>query len=164
MDVSETGGSGPPCNLDPRHKAAGSPRYHGIVKGGSSLRRRRPWIAAFLTLALAFSQALVAAYACPLGSPTASDAIDVARVAEAMPDCDGVVAHTVAPGNLCETHCLPGQQVQQADAPTPPLAAQPPLIVRVRSELAAIREAILAREIPATAAPPPRLRFGRLLI
>ena len=115
-------------------------------------------------LALVFSQALVVAYACPFGSPMATDAIDVVLVTEAMPDCDGAPAHGVSSGNLCETHCLPAQQVQQADAPTPPLAAQPPLIVRVRSELAAIVEGVPARPAPATAAPPPRLRFSRLLI
>ena len=113
-------------------------------------------------LALVFSQALVAAYACPLGSqPT--EAI-FAPVADAMPDCDGMPNDAVSPGNLCETHCLPGQQVQQADAPTPPLATQPPLVVRVRSHLAEIGDGIAARPAPATAAPPPRLRFSRLLI
>jgi len=115
-------------------------------------------------LALVFSQAVVAAYACPLGSAAAFDAIDVVRVAEAMPDCDGMPRDAVPPANLCETHCLPGQQVQQADAAIPPLAVQPPLVVRERSELAAIADGIPARQAPATAAPPPRLRFSRLLI
>jgi hypothetical protein len=126
------------------------------------LRRRRPWIAALLMLALVFSQALAAAYACPLGSQ-ATDAIDAAAV-DAMPDCDGAPYDTVSAGNLCETHCLPGRQAQQADAPLPPLAAQPPLVVRVRLDLASIGDGIAARPAPATAAPPPRLRFSRLLI
>lgn len=128
------------------------------------MRRRRPWIAALLMIALAFSQALVAAYACPLGSRATSDVIDVAHAAEAMPDCDGMPDDALSAANLCETHCLPGQQVQQADAPTPPLAAQAPLLVRVRSELAVIGDGIPAGQAPATAAPPPRLRFSRLLI
>ena len=114
-------------------------------------------------LALVFSQALAAAHGCPLGSPAASDAIDVARVADAMPDCDGMPDGAVPPANLCETHCLPGQQLEQVEVPTPPLAAQPPLIVRDRFELAAIADGIPARPAPATAAPP-RLRFSRLLI
>ncbi len=113
-------------------------------------------------LALVFSQALVAAYACPLGS-RATDAI-VVPVAEAMPDCDGMPNEAVLPGNLCETHCLPGQQLQQADAPIPPLAAQTPLVVRRRSDLWEIRDGIPARPAPATAAPPPHVRFSRLLI
>ena len=113
-------------------------------------------------VALVFSQALVAAYACPLGSQ-ATDAV-VARVAEAMPDCDGMPDDAASSGNLCEAHCLPAQQIQLADAPLPPLAAQPPLIVRVRSDLAEICDGIPAQQAPATATPPPRLRFSRLLI
>ena len=113
-------------------------------------------------LAMVFSQALAAAHACPLGSP-ATTAI-VAAVAETMPNCDGMPKDPVSSGNLCETHCLPGQQVQQADVPVPALAAQPPLLVRPRFDLTEIRDGIAARPAPATAAPPPRLRFSRLLI
>lgn len=112
-------------------------------------------------LTLVFSQALVAAYACPLGSQ--AEAI-VAPVADAMPDCDGMPNDMVSPGNLCETHCLPAQQIRQGDAPTPPLAAQPPLVVRMRSDLAEIRDGFATRPAFATAAPPPSLRFSRLLI
>src|SRR5690349_4177765 len=109
-------GTCPHADFDPRHGASPPPRYHVRVNRASPLRRRRPWIAALLMLALVFSQAVVAAYACPLGSAAAFDAIDVVRVAEAMPDCDGMPRDAVPPANLCETHCLPGQQVQQADA------------------------------------------------
>ena len=115
-------------------------------------------------LALVFSQAVVAAYACPLGGRATTDAIGVGHVAESMPDCDGMPDDAVSPGNLCETHCLPGQQVQPSDVPTPPLAAQPPLVVRVRFELAANGDGISAQPAPPSAAPPPRLRFSRLLI
>ena len=113
-------------------------------------------------LALVFSQAVVAAYACPLGSQ--ATAAIVAPVADAMPGCDGMPTAVVAPGNLCETHCLSAQQVQQADSPLPPLSARCPLIVRGQSDLAEIRDGMAARPVPATAAPPPRLRFSRLLI
>jgi hypothetical protein len=115
-------------------------------------------------LALVFSQAVAAAYACPLGGQATMDAIGSGHGAEAMPDCDGMPDDAVPRANLCETHCLTGQQVQPSDAPTPPLAALPPLVVRVRFELAANGDGICAQPAPPTAAPPPRLRFGRLLI
>jgi hypothetical protein len=127
------------------------------------LRRRFKWIAALLTIALVFSQGLVAAHACTVGNPVATQMPGTASAVDRMPDCAGTDHEAPPPANLCETHCLPAQQAQQADVPTAPIAPLPALIVQVPVLLIGPSR-VFADVVPPSAAPPPRLRFSRLLI
>jgi hypothetical protein len=126
-------------------------------------RRTTSWIAALLTLALLFSQGLVAAYACTIGDGPAARLSGKVRMVEHMPNCSGMDDEQPAPANLCQSHCLPAQPAQQLDAPTAPIAPQPALIVQMATSVAVALHAP-TDVFPAAAAPPPRLRFGRLLI
>jgi hypothetical protein len=126
------------------------------------LRRNRPWIAVLLAFVLVFAQALTAAYACPILD--ASQRSAAANDTDAMaPDCADMPAEPDATANLCEAHCLPGQQTAQADPPSASIAPQPALIVRLADAPRRFSDtgASLA---PISTAPPPRLRFSRLLI
>jgi hypothetical protein len=72
--------------------------------------------------------------------------------------------HAGSSANLCESHCFAGQQVNaQADAPMALAAPQSPLTVRVADPFVAV-PALLSAPWAISAAPPPLLRFGRLLI
>jgi hypothetical protein len=127
------------------------------------LRRRAPWIAVLLTIALLFSQGLVAAYACTIGDGPAARLSGKVRMVEHMPNCSGMDDEQPAPANLCQSHCLPAQPAQQLDTPTAPIALQPALIVQMATSVAVALHAP-TDVVPAAAAPPPRLRFSRLLI
>ena len=125
------------------------------------MRRHAIWIAALLTLALVFSQALVAAHACPVAEPSAVTALH-AHAAVSMPDCAGMPETADPKGNVCESHCLTGQHVQHNDAPSAPVAPLPALTVRVDAPHVVTVDAFT--DVHPRATPPPRLRFSRFLI
>ena len=123
-------------------------------------RRATSWIAALLMLALLFTQGLVAAHACTMGDRPATPS---GQAMEPMPNCSGMDDEQPPPPNLCEAHCLQAPPAQPFDAPTAPIIVQPPLIVQVAAPASVALRAPIG-VVPAAAAPPPRLRFSRLLI
>ena len=125
------------------------------------MRRHATWIAALLTLALVFSQALVAAHACPVADFDAVTTLH-GHAAASMPDCSGMPDSGDPIANVCESHCLTGQHAQAADAPYPPLAPLPALTVRTDAPRVTAVDAFT--DVHPLAAPPPRLRFSRFLI
>jgi len=140
-------------------------RYHRIAMGTYFRRRRRQWIAGLLTFLVAFAGVIAAAHGCALQQlalqpVTAGAAFDSAL----MPDCADMARHD-AQANACESHCVGGQQANaHAEAPTASLALQPAL--RIQVAMHRLLPASASREPPAavSAAPPPHLRFTRLLI
>jgi hypothetical protein len=118
-----------------------------------------------LVFVLAFAQAMTAAHACPILNPSLNAASAIASEADAMPgDCADMVKYAGSSANLCESHCFAGQQVNaQADAPTALAAPQSPLTVRRVDPFVAMLAPASAPS-PVSAAQPPLLRFGRLLI
>jgi hypothetical protein len=137
-------------------------RPRGIIRAEAAcLRRHATWIAALLTLALVFSQALVAAHACPVADPAAVNTLH-GHAAASIPDCSGMPDGGDPNANVCESHCLTGQHAQPADTPYPPLAPLPALTVRTNAPQVTPVHAFT--DVHPRAAPPPRLRFSRFLI
>jgi len=131
--------------------------------GTCFMRRRRQWIAGLLTFLLAFAGIIAAAHGCAL-QQWALQPVTAAAAFESMPDCADMARHD-AQSNACESHCVGGHQANaQAEAPTASLALQPAL--RVQVAMHRLLPASASREPPAavSAAPPPHLRFTRLLI
>jgi hypothetical protein len=133
-----------------------------VPRGSSNLKYRRRWIAALLALVLVVSQAVAAAHACPITDRSIPFTINAANVIDAMPHCGEAPGDRDSNALACATHCLP-ERVVHADAPTAPLASQPALFVRlVDLPISSISTSTaLASSVTA---PPPRLRFSRLLI
>jgi len=124
---------------------------------------RRRWIAAGVMLGLVFAQIVTAAHACP-SLPVASDTAVVQPAVEGMASCQDLADKANDNANVCQSHCLVGQQVDtQADAPIAAIAPREALTVHI-VDLSETR----AREfssLPALGvAAPPLLRFSRLLI
>jgi hypothetical protein len=125
-------------------------------------RRRHRWIAAFLAFALAFSQVVLAAHACPLDAAAATPATGMGH-AHAMPDCDGMPPPADSPTDVCATHCLVGQQVQNDDPVFAHVVVTPLLVVRAWRAPPRAADALVGTDSPLPT-PPPLLRFSRLLI
>ena len=125
-------------------------------------RRQRRWIAAALVCLLAFAGAVTAAHACALEGRAAEAVASVTPSDPAMAeDCAGCDATA----NLCEAHCVVGQQADaQAAAPAALVAPQPPL--RVQSPDPCLPAIAATPMLLSTleSAPPPLLRFARFLI
>jgi len=118
----------------------------------------RRWIAAGVMLGVIFAQIVTAVHACP------NLAAAPRPVVEAMASCHDLAHKSSDNANVCESHCLTGQQVDtQADAPIAAIAPREALTVHI-VDLSETR----AREfssLPALGpAAPPLLRFSRLLI
>ena len=124
---------------------------------------RRRWIAVGVMLGLVFAQIVTAVHACPLVA-TPGAAVVQASVEKAQPSCHDPVQKIKDNANVCESHCLTGQQVDtQADAPTAAIAPRAALTIHV-VDLSEAR-ARGASSLPALGAvAPPLLRFNRLLI
>ena len=132
-------------------------------KNGNLVRdRRHRSLAVVLAFALALSQGVVAAYACPIDDMKSATRYTDARNADPMPDCDAMPAQGEPAANRCQTHCLVGQQVQSDNAVFAPVAIVAPLIVRMMSAIYEGRVTFLHAEVPLPT-PPPLLRFTRLL-
>jgi hypothetical protein len=125
-------------------------------------RRRHRWIVAFLIFVLAFSQVAVAAHACPIVASSGSASF-TAEANAPMADCEEMPAPADAGANVCEAHCLVGQQVQNSDATLAPVALPPPLFVRVPTDVAA-RGMVFSTADPPAGRLPAHVRFNRLLI
>ncbi|HET9670818.1 MAG TPA: hypothetical protein VFQ93_14525 [Casimicrobiaceae bacterium] len=125
--------------------------------------RRRRWMAALLAFALAFAQVAVAAYACPIADPMVTTPVSDARSMEPMSDCGPMPAQADPATNVCEAHCLVGQQVQSDSGMFTPVAVVPPLVIRVLPASLDARAAFVDADAPLPT-PPPLLRFTRLLI
>jgi hypothetical protein len=129
------------------------------------MRRRRHWISAVVVCAFALAQTLTAVHACSILAASAMSSSGGASTDDAMPhDCTDMAKHAGASSDVCESHCYGGEQVTaQADIPLPPAAPQSPLTVRVVDPFVAMP--VLASAPRSTsAAPPPLLLSGRLLI
>ena len=132
---------------------------------GSMIMRRRAWIATLLMSVLAFAQVATAAHACVILNPSSHPPAQIAQLDQAMPaDCADMAKQAGSTVNVCESHCFAGHPVTaQADAPVAVAAPQLPLTVRVVDPFVAV-PALVSAPWAISAAPPPLLRFGRLLI
>ena len=126
-------------------------------------RRRQRLLAAVLAFVLAFSQVVLAAYACPIDDASSATSFTDARYAQPMPDCQAMPAQGEPAPNLCEAHCLVGQQLQLDKVVFAPVAVLPPLIVRAVPGIDEGPSTVVEAEAPLPT-PPPLLRFTRLLI
>jgi len=135
---------------------------------GCMRRRSARYLGAhFAILAMLFSQLALATYACassrPVGPvPTAhsSAAGDAGQV-----PCAAMLSPAESPqGNACEVHCNDGlTSAGQPDLPLVTLAVlpAPPLAPEAFADA---REVVCASWVPLPGAPPPIVRFCRLLI
>lgn len=126
-------------------------------------RRRHRWTTALVVFVLAFSQVVVAAYACPIVVAVGSASFTGEAHAAPMANCEEMPAPADAGANICEAHCLVGQQVQNSDATLAPVAMPPPLFVRVATNASA-RGVVIGAADPPAARTPAHVRFSRLLI
>ena len=130
------------------------------------MRRSRKRIAGLIVLGWLFAQIVTVAHACPALNPATSVAsVSSVAITAAMPtDCDAMAKLADSNANVCQSHCVAGEQVDtQAQAPDAALALQPGLTVRiadVRFVKSADRHAQGARGND----PPATLLFSRLLI
>jgi len=107
-----------------------------------------------------FAQLVTLAHACPaLNLPTS------AAITSAMPtDCAEMAKSANSNTNVCQTHCVAGEQVDtQAQAPAAALSPQPALTVRV-ADPQLVKSA--DRHAPGACGndPPATLLFSRFLI
>jgi hypothetical protein len=136
----------------------------GMLTRRGVFERPRRWIAAGAIVGVVFAQIVTAAHACPNFSPW-SDAAAVHANAEAVsPSCHDLAHKAKDNANVCESHCLTGQQVDtQTDAPAAAIAPRLALTLRAVDPSAARTRDLSS--LPALgAAAPPLLRFSRLLI
>ena len=114
---------------------------------------------------LAFAQVATAAHACTILNPSSHLPAKVAQLDQAMPaDCAGMAKQSNSTVNVCESHCFAIPQIDaQADAPVASAAAQPALTVRLLDPFVSVPTSASVLS-PISAAPPPLLRFSRLLI
>ena len=126
--------------------------------------RRRLWIAAIVMWSLAFAQAAAAAHACSMLMSAAPGQATTASAQTMPPGCEGMAAQSDSTVNVCQSHCLDGQQAYgQVDIPGAAIAPQPALTVSI-TEACGPAYFITSSFAPLAAAPPPRLRFSRFLI
>jgi hypothetical protein len=124
------------------------------------------WVAGLMTLGLAFAQFVTVAHACTLGVPSSQGAATIVAPAdEAMPpDCAAMAKRAAANGNVCESHCTYGHQIDaQPDAPVAAIAPQPALTVCILSPLIQAHLDTIFLHARSTA-PPVSLLFSRFLI
>jgi len=123
--------------------------------------RPRRLIAASVMLGVVFAQIVTAAHACAIAGVASDPPVAHAAADAAQASCHDLAYKTKPNANVCESHCLSGQQVDtQSDAPTAAIAPRVALTIHV-----ADRSPTLDASLPALgAAAPPRLRFSRLLI
>ena len=124
------------------------------------MRRSRKRIAGLMLLGWVFAQLVTIAHACPALDTNAS-----ASSAATMPtDCAAMAKLAGSNANVCQSHCVDGQQVDtQAQAPAAALSPHPALTVRVSDP-----QSVTSADRNASAAcgndPPATLLFSRFLI
>jgi len=134
-----------------------------LTRRGTFNRPRR-WIAAGVLLGIVFAQIVTAAHACP-SFASSSDVVAMhADAGPVSPSCHDPARKAKDNANVCESHCLTGQQVDtQTDAPTAAMAPRTALTIPLVDHSAARTRELSS--LPAlVAAAPPLLRFARLLI
>jgi len=124
------------------------------------MRRSRKRIAGLMLLGWLFAQLVTIAHACPALDTNAS-----ASSAATMPtDCAAMAKLAGSNANVCQSHCVAGEQVDtQAQALAPALAPQPALMVRI-ADPQLVKSA--DRHAPGACGndPPATLLFSRFLI
>jgi hypothetical protein len=115
---------------------------------------------------LAFAQFVTLAHACNLAVPAAQAKVTFVEPADTtMPaDCAAMAKRAAANGNVCESHCTYGHQIDaQPDAPVAAIAPQPALTVCILSPLVQAHLDTIFLHGRSTA-PPVSLLFSRFLI
>jgi hypothetical protein len=129
------------------------------------VRRQRRWVAGLVMLGLVFAQIITVAHACTLAVPVSQVVAFGQPADESMPvDCAAMAKRAVANGNVCDSHCAYGQQIEvQPDAPVAAIAPQPALMVGVVSlTVPGSLDPIFLHA--RSTAPPVSLLFSRFLI
>jgi hypothetical protein len=124
---------------------------------------RRSCVTVLAVLGLLFAQFVTAAHACTVAfSPSLPAATVATPVDDAMPsDCAGNAKRTDV--NVCESHCVYGQQIDvHSDAPVAAIAPQPALTVRVPPPMVPRSFDTIALHARSTA-PPLSILFSRFL-
>ena len=118
-----------------------------------------------MLMAIVFAQAVTAAHACPrITLSYRSSAMTGPTAAMPQPCPPGVIKKMGDGTNLCESHCLSDRQLNTpSDTPTAAVSLQPPLLLQLLDALA-VRSRGFSSIQPLDSAPPPLLRFGRLLM
>ena len=134
-----------------------------LTRRGTFERPRR-WIAAAALLGVVFAQIVTAAHACPSFVPSSDSAVVHTSADSVSANCHELAHKAQDNANVCESHCLTGQQVDtQTDAPTAVIAPRIALTVSVIDH-STVRTRELSSLPALGAAAPPLLRFARLLI
>jgi hypothetical protein len=130
------------------------------------MRRSRKRIAGLIVLGWLFAQIVTTAHACPAINPATSAASvsSVANTAATPTDCAGMAKSSNSNANICQSHCIAGEQVDtQAQAPAAALSPQPALTVRLADP-----QFVKSADGQGSAArgndPPATLLFSRFLI
>ncbi len=113
-----------------------------------------------------FAQIVTVAHACPALTPPAqgSTAASAAGTAPMPSDCAAMAKQAGSNANVCQSHCVAGQQVgSDAQTPSAALAPQVALAVRVCATETPVLASLRA-SLPRAAGPPPTLLFSRFLI
>ena len=127
-------------------------------------RRARRFVGAALALLMAFASVVAAAHACTFRDATAHGFADAAATG-GMPNCDDVPANAGAAANACAFHCTSGNLVDvQPLVPAGLSVAPSALRVDAPDGLSRGRPTLPYELTALAAAPPPLLRFARLLI
>jgi hypothetical protein len=129
------------------------------------MRRSRKRIAGLMLLGWLFAQFITIAHACPALNPAISASASLVAVADATPtDCAAMAKLADSNANVCQSHCVAGQQVDtQAQAPAAALFPQPALTVRV-ADPQFVKSADRHAQGACGNDPPATLLFSRFLI
>jgi len=129
------------------------------------MRRSRKRIAGLMLLGWLFAQFITIAHACPALNPAMSASASLVAVTNATPtDCAAMAKLADSNANVCQSHCVAGQQVDtQAQAPAAALSPQPALTVRV-ADPQSVKSADRHAQYPCGNDPPATLLFSRFLI
>jgi hypothetical protein len=129
------------------------------------VRRRRRWVAGLVMLGIVFAQIVTVAHACTLAVPANQPTASGQPADESLPeDCAAMAKRAASNGNVCDSHCAYGQQIDvQSDAPVAAIAPQPALTISVVSSI--VQPPLDAIFLHArNTAPPVSLLFSRFLI
>jgi hypothetical protein len=112
---------------------------------------------------MAFASVVAAAHACTFRDVMTHGFADAASTGTNMPNCDDVPASAGADANVCAFHCVSGNLL---DVPSVAALSVAPSALRVDAPdpLSGARTARPYEVTALAAAPPPLLRFARLLI
>ena len=130
------------------------------------MRRCGKRIAGWVILGWLFAQIVTVAHACPAlaaleKNPSASSAGATSLLSV---DCEAMAKKAGSTTNVCQSHCVGGEQLgSDVPAPSAALASQPALVVRDCASYVPSAANAYASP-PRGAGPPPTLLFSRFLI